>query len=112
MGEVGTGDIDAGAGAAPLRLDPDGSRDAGWSRDGYGELGNVRFLNVRGVVSAGPMLPPRPPPESPVIRGDGRLKAAAEMVRVPGGNGAGVRDGDDLFVGPFPEDRLLSVGKR
>jgi hypothetical protein len=103
----------AGGGAGPpLIFDTNGSRDDCWSRGGYGELGNVRFLNANGVVSAGL----RPPGlfESIDMRGDGRLNAAADMVRVPGGSGDEVRDEEDLFVGLMPTagDRLLSVGGR
>lgn len=56
-------------------------------------------------MSAGPVLPP----ESVMVRGDGRLKAAAEMVRVPGGNGVAGRGEEDLFIGPVVPGTLPSV---
>jgi len=95
----------AGAGAPVLGLDMDvdidGSRDDGCIRGGYGELGNGRLLNVNGVVSAGPTLPPEVLASAP-MRGDGRLNAAAEMVRVPGGGAAGLVDGPPVEGDNFP----------
>jgi hypothetical protein len=106
--DASTGEGGTGAGAPPLRLDEDGSRDDACIRGGYGELGSARFLKANGVVSAGPM-----PPELAVsvddMRGVGRLNAAAEMVRVPGGSiGEEVRDEVDLFVEPVEGDGLPS----
>lgn len=105
-GGAGAGGEGGGSGAPLLRFDSDGSRDDCWSRGGYGELGSrVRFLKANGVVSAGP----RPGPlESVDIRGDGRLNAAAEMVRVPGGSGD---EEGDLF-GPVAGGRLFNGGGR
>jgi len=105
----------AGAGAAlPLTLVMGGSRDAGWvwSRCGYGELGNARFLNANGVVSAGPTLPTGVL-ISIDMRGDWRLNAAAEMVRAPGGSSCGERDEEEvLLVGPVTGDALPSIEGR
>lgn len=112
-GEEGKG-AGAGAGAGvPLTLVMGGSRDAGrvCRRCGYGELGNARFLNANGVVSAGPTLPTGEVFISIDMRGDWRLNAAAEMVRVPGGSG-GERDEEVLLVGLVPGDALPSVEGR
>lgn len=105
-----------GAGTGLLRFDTDGSRDGVCCRCGYGELGNVRFLNVKGVVSAGPMLPTGLP-ESLMMRGEVRLNAAAGIVRLPGANGAEGRDEVDLFVEPvvggrLPNADMYSLGVR
>jgi hypothetical protein len=115
IGSTGEGGIEfptEGPGEGPpLAIDDDGSRVDGWARGGYGELGNGRFLNVNGVVSAGPRLPPEVF-ASLDTRGGGRLKAAAEMVRVPGGSGAEARGEEDLLIGPVAGDMLVRVGGR
>jgi len=112
IGDGGTDDIGVGSGvASPLGLDPDCSRDDGWKRCVNGAVGNARFLKDNGVVSAGPMLLPGLP-ESLTLRGDVRLNAAAEIVRVPGGSGVEERDEEELFVGPVRGDRLPGAGKR
>lgn len=57
-------------------------------------------------MSAGPLAP-----ASFDGRGDGRLKAAAEIVRVPGARPGEDKEEDDLFVGTGPVDTLLRGGR-